>query len=216
MDRASPGLFAEILAQLIVLFARLVTAPQANWLGVPPSDVQRIYFANHASHGDFVLIWSVLPPKLRRRTRPVAAAEYWQKGWLRRLIGEGVFRAVPIAREKITKSNDPIARMTAALDDGDYLIVFPEGTRNAGEQILQPFKGGLHHLATARPEVELVPVWIANLNRVMPKGEFLPVPLLCSVTFGTPIASDSAETKAQFLDRARSALLALAPKGAAQ
>lgn len=214
MTRGTPGLFAEILAELIVLFARLVTAPQANWLGVPPTDTQRIYFANHASHGDFVLVWSVLPPKLRRRTRPVAAAEYWQKGWLRRLIGEGVFRAVLIAREKITKSNDPMARMTAALDEGHSLIVFPEGTRNTGSELLQAFKGGLYHLASARPSVELVPVWIANLNRVMPKGEFLPVPLLCSVTFGAPIALSAGETKPQFLERARAALLALAPKGA--
>jgi 1-acyl-sn-glycerol-3-phosphate acyltransferase len=203
----------EIAAQVIVTFTRLVTAPQALWLGSPPVRECRIYFANHASHGDFVLVWAVLPAQLRRRTRPVAAAEYWQRGWLRRLIGVGIFRAVLIAREHITKSNDPIEKMAAAVDEGSSLIVFPEGTRNQGAEQLQPFKGGLYHLAKARPAVELVPVWIDNLNRVMPKGEFLPVPLLCSVRFGSPLLLLEDERKADFLGRAHAALLGLAPQG---
>jgi len=212
--RPLASLAREVAAQVIVAFARLITAPQAIWLTDPPARERRIYFANHASHGDFVLVWAVLPAQLRRRTRPVAAAEYWQRGWLRRLIGVGVFRAVLIAREHITKSNDPIETMAAALDEGSSLIVFPEGTRNQGAEQLQPFKGGLYHLAKARPSVELVPVWIDNLNRVMPKGEFLPVPLLCSVRFGAPLTLLEGERKAEFLDRAREALLNAAPQGA--
>jgi 1-acyl-sn-glycerol-3-phosphate acyltransferase len=207
------NLAREIGALIIVAFARLVTAPQAVWLGAPSTGERRIYFANHASHGDFVLVWAVLPPRLRRRTRPVAAAEYWQRGWLRRLIGTGIFRAVLIAREHVTKGNDPIERMAVALDEGSSLIVFPEGTRNQGPEQLQPFKSGLYHLAKARPAIELVPVWIDNLNRVMPKGEFLPVPLLCSVRFGPALSLADGERKAEFLDRARAALLALAPQG---
>jgi len=203
------SLCREIVAQVIVAFARLVTAPQAIWLGTPPSGERCIYFANHASHGDFVLVWAVLPAQLRRRTRPVAAAEYWQASRLRRLIGVGVFRSVLIARERITKGNDPIAKMATALDEGSSLIVFPEGTRNQSGEPLQPFKGGLYHLAKARPEVELVPVWIDNLDRVMPKGEFLPVPLLCSVRFGSPLTLSEGERKADFLERAHAALLGL-------
>jgi 1-acyl-sn-glycerol-3-phosphate acyltransferase len=201
-------------AQTIVALARLVTAPQAIWLAGPPAGRSRIYFANHASHGDFVLVWAVLPPLERSRTRPVAAADYWQRGWLRRAIGTGIFRAVLIAREHITKSNDPIDVMTAVLDEGSSLIVFPEGTRNVGGERLQPFKSGLYHLAKARPQVELVPVWIDNLNRVMPKGEFLPVPLLCTVRFGAPLTIIEDERKAEFLERARIALLETAPQGA--
>jgi len=200
----------EIAAQLIVTITRLITAPQADWR-TPPTPDQRVYFANHASHGDFVLIWSVLPSTLRRNTRPVAAADYWGRGWLRRLIGKDVLRAVLIARERVTKSNDPIQAMAAALDQGESLIVFPEGTRNLTAERLLPFKSGLYHLAKARPAVDLVPVWIANLNRVMPKGEFLPVPLLCKVRFGAPIRIQDGEAKAAFLERAQAALLDLAP-----
>lgn len=200
----------DIAAQLIVTFTRLITAPQADWR-TPPTPAQRVYFANHASHGDFVLVWSVLPSTLRRNTRPVAAADYWGRGWLRRLIGKDVLRAVLIERERVTKSNDPIQAMAGALDQGDSLIVFPEGTRNLTAERLLPFKSGLYHLAKARPAVDLVPVWIANLNRVMPKGEFLPVPLLCKVRFGGPIRIQDGESKGAFLERAQAALLELAP-----
>lgn len=210
MMRPFASLAREIAGEAIVAFAHLVTAPQAIWTE-PPSGAACIYFANHASHGDFVLIWAVLPAPMRRRSRPVAAAEYWQRGRLRRLIGAGIFNAVLIERERVSKGNDPIERMATALDEGSSLILFPEGTRNQGSEQLQPFKGGLYHLAKARPAVELVPVWIDNLNRVMPKGEFLPVPLLCSVRFGAALTLREDERKADFLDRARQSLLALAP-----
>ena len=102
--------------------------------------------------------------------------------------------------------------MAAALDQKCSLIVFPEGTRNTTEGALLPFKSGLYHLAKARPEIEFVPVWIENLNRVMPKGEFVPIPLLCTVTFGAPLSVRDGEDKDAFLGRARTALLGLAPE----
>src|SRR5262245_24726537 len=153
---------AKLVAGLIVGFARFITAAQAKWEGIAPIDGQRVYFANHASHGDFILIWTVLPPKLRRRTRPVAGADYWLKGWLRRFIGRDVFNAVLIDRNRESRTDDPIALMTAALDAGASLIVFPEGTRNTSESPLLPFKSGLFHLARARADLDLVPVWIDN------------------------------------------------------
>lgn len=200
-----------VCATAVVLAARLVTGVRGEWRGAVPDPRRRIYFANHRSHADFVLIWTVLPAPLRRLTRPVAGADYWLKGALRRFMGQRVFRAVLIDRNPATRDADPIAAMAAALDEGSSLILFPEGTRNTSEEPLLPFKSGLYHLARARPDVELVPVWIANLNRVMPKGEIVPIPLLCTVTIGAPIQVRDEEDKRAFLDRSAHALLALAP-----
>jgi 1-acyl-sn-glycerol-3-phosphate acyltransferase len=197
-------------ATAVAGFARLVTGVRGEWRGCGPDARRRVYFANHRSHGDFVLIWTVLPAPLRRITRPVAGADYWLKGRLRRFFGERVFHAVLIDRNPQTRDADPIAIMAAALDKNS-LILFPEGTRNTSEANLLPFKSGLYHLAKARPDVEFVPVWIENLNRVMPKGEIVPIPLLCSVTLGAPVALGADEEKAAFLERSRNALLALAP-----
>jgi 1-acyl-sn-glycerol-3-phosphate acyltransferase len=202
----------NLCASVLTGLARLVTGVRGEWRGCAPAARTRIYFANHNSHLDFVLIWSVLPQALRRTTRPVAGADYWLKGRVRRLLGERVFNAVLIDRTAVTQDVHPVARMVAALDEGASLILFPEGTRNLTDARLLPFKSGLYHLAKARVDVELVPVWIENLNRVMPKGEIVPIPLLCTVTFGAPMRAGDGEDKAAFLDRARTALLALAPE----
>ena len=198
-------------AALVTGFARFVTGVRGNWVGCLPDPSPRVYYANHNSHGDFVLIWSVLPRQIRRVTRPVAGADYWLKGPIRRHAGERVFHAVLIDRTGPMRGAHPIARMTEALDAGSSLILFPEGTRNTSGETLQPFRNGLHHLARARPDIPLVPVWIDNLNRVMPKGEFVPIPLLCTVTFGATIHLTPEEDRASFIARARDALLALAP-----
>jgi 1-acyl-sn-glycerol-3-phosphate acyltransferase len=204
-------LIESLFAAAVIAFARLVTGVRGSWQGCLPEARRRIYFANHASHGDFILIWTVLPGVLRRRTRPVAAADYWLKGRVRRFVVERVFRAVLIDRRAAQPEADPIGRMVAALDEGGSLIFFPEGTRNTTAERLLPFKSGLHRLARARPDVELVPVWIENLNRVMPKGELVPIPLLCTVAFGSPLGLIEGETKDDFNQRGRAALLALAP-----
>ena len=201
-----------LAAMAVTGFARLVTGVRGNWRDCAPDPRPRVYFGNHNSHGDFVLIWTVLPSALRRLTRPVAGADYWTVSAPRRFFGERIFRAVLIDRNSETRQEDPIALMAGALDAGSSLILFPEGTRNTTAARLLPFKTGLYHLAAARPQIELVPVWIENLNRVMPKGEFVPVPLLCTVTFGAPLTLREAEDKAAFLERTRSALLALAPE----
>jgi len=187
---------------------RLLTGVQARWIGCAPSPAQRIYFANHSSHVDFVLLWSVLPPSLRRRTRPVAAKDYWSRGGVRRFLIHRVFHGLLIERSGFHREENPVAIMLHALDAGDSLILFPEGTRGRGGEA-QPFKAGVFHLAEARPDVELVPAWIDNAYRVMPKGAALPIPLLCSVAFGKPVHWEAGERRAEFLERARRALVEL-------
>ncbi|MBI5107893.1 MAG: 1-acyl-sn-glycerol-3-phosphate acyltransferase [Rhodocyclales bacterium] len=202
--------FEQVAASALCTFAKLLTGVRAVWIGSAPDARQRVYYANHRSHGDFVLIWASLPPQLRRRTRPVAGADYWLVGSLRPYIANRVFRGVLVDRCPHPGRPSPVDQMRDALAAGDSLIIFPEGTRNLGDGVL-PFKSGLYHLARAYPEAELIPVWIENLGRVMPKGALVPVPLLCSLTFGQALSCMPEESKAAFLDRARAALLALAP-----
>lgn len=202
-------ILAPLTGAAIILFARLVTAVRGIWEGCEPVERQRVYFANHASNGDFVLIWTVLPPQLREKTRPVAGSDYWLQTPLKSFIGKDVFRAVLIDRNPDTRTLDPVAQMAEALKQGDSLILFPEGTRNMTDDLLLSFKPGLFHLAQSCPDVDLVPTWIENLTSVMPKGEVIPVPLLCSVSFGAPLRIGEHEEKSDFITRAENALRAL-------
>jgi 1-acyl-sn-glycerol-3-phosphate acyltransferase len=199
-------MFEPTVANLTIGGARLLTGVQARWRGCSPADVQRIYFANHTSHMDFVLLCAALPAAIRAKTRPVAGSDYWNRGALRQYFIHRVFHGVLVERGRSGKAANPIEAMTHALDRGDSLILFPEGTRGSGES-LQPFKCGIFHLAKARPCVELVPVWMENACRVMPKGTVLPIPLLCSVTFGQPTWLQPNEPKEAFLARLREAVL---------
>ncbi|KAA0988429.1 1-acyl-sn-glycerol-3-phosphate acyltransferase [Pseudomonas sp. ANT_J12] len=204
-------MFEPVVATLITSMARTVTGARSLWMGCAPEPVQRIYFANHSSHGDFVLLWASLPPALRKLTRPVAGSDYWNKSAVRRYIINRVFNGVLIDRERKDPVDNPLQPMLDALATGYSLIIFPEGTRNPEDGLL-PFKSGLYHLAKSYPQAQVIPVWIANLNRVMPKGRVLPLPLLCTTSFGTPLQLEEDESKEQFLTRSRDALLALAPE----
>jgi len=191
-------------------FTRLITGAKPIWQAPLVPERQRIFFANHRSHGDFLTLWAALPIALRRNTRPVAGADYWQTTGVRRYLSDHVFRSVLIPRKPSRTEPNPLDLMGAALQQGNSLIFFPEGTRNLDDDLL-PFKTGLYHIAKAFPEVDLIPVWIENLGRVMPKGVFIPVPLLCSLTFGEALHLQPDEERQVFLTRCRDRLLALAP-----
>jgi 1-acyl-sn-glycerol-3-phosphate acyltransferase len=197
-----------MIAGLLSFLVRLFTGATAAWSGCQPSSRQRLYFANHTSNLDAVVIWASLPPEIRERTRPVAARDYWTAGPVRRYLAHRVFHAVLIERRKPTVRDNPLEQMVDALGTTDSLILFPEGTRNAGPEP-GAFKGGLFHLARRRPDVELVPVYLENMNRILPKGELLAVPILGRVRFGVPVALGPDETREDFLIRCRTAVTAL-------
>ena len=230
-----------IAAAAMAAGVRLVCGIVTEWRCDPDGTAQRIYFANHSSHLDFVVIWSALSPRLRSQARPVAGRDYWERDCVRRYLARDMFRAVLIDRSQTQTaesrsrrafnsvdpgnrvsasqrlrgpSGDPCAsaraaveRMAAAMGDHDSLILFPEGTRSTNGEI-GPFRSGLYHLSKLRPDAELIPVHVENLNRILPKGEVLPVPMLSRVVFGLPV-TPAAEDKQDFLDAARGALLHL-------
>ena len=200
-------MLAKLMGYFLLGLVRVLTGSQARWYGCPPKAEQRIYFANHQSHFDWVLIWAALPGDLRAVTRPIAARDYWTSSPLKHWITREIFNAVYVSRQR-TDDEDPLEPLMEALRHGDSLVIFPEGTR--GHQAdPATFKAGLFHLAEAFPEVQLIPAWIDNVQRVMPKGEVVPVPILCSVTFGAPIQLQPGEDKRAFLERARHAVIAL-------
>ncbi len=195
--------------------ARLISGVQVTWRDGLPLPRQSVFFANHTSHLDFVVLWSSLPRELRKRTRPVAAQDYWDHG-VRRALAVDVFNAILIPRghggtSREVGARDTIDRFAAEMGDRYSLIIFPEGTRGTGESI-GPFKSGLYHLCLRKPELALIPAYIENLNRILPKGEFLPVPFISRVTFGSPSFIEPEESKEHFLARMRGALCALQPR----
>jgi 1-acyl-sn-glycerol-3-phosphate acyltransferase len=205
------------LASVLAAFARMISGVQVRWLDCEPAPRQRIYFGNHTSHLDAVVLWASLPPSARALASPVAGRDYWEKTAVRRYLAANVFHAVLINRNpqgqerSRAAAEQVIDQLVSALGTDHSLIVFPEGTRGAGDEVA-PFKSGIYHLASRRADVELVPAYLENLNRILPKGEVLPVPLLSSVTFGPPMRVAPGESKAAFLDRAREAVCRLRPQ----
>ena len=204
-------LAARIVGQAILILVRSLTAVRADWQGIEPIPRQRVYYSNHTSNGDMPMIWASLPPALRREVRPVAAADYWLKNKLRAFVGPEVFNCVLVDRRPEVKDK-PMDKIIAALQDRSSLIIFPEGNRNMTDDPLLPFKAGLFNMGVAMPQVDLVPTWVANLNEIMPKGEIIPLPLICTVTFGAPLHVAEGESKDDFLRRAEQALVDLKPE----
>ena len=189
--------------------ARFMSGASVRWVDCQPDTCQRVYYANHSSHIDMLIVRAALPHEVRELTRPVAAKDYWSKGWIRPHIAKA-YNAMLIDRRSVKVHQSPIDIMLREMGDKYSVILFPEGGRSDGDQVGQ-FKSGLYYLSKKRPELELVPVYLHNMGRVLPRDEYLPIPLLSSVTFGPPIWLESGEAKNDFLARARQAIIDLSP-----
>lgn len=214
MSQTKSSLLSRCISTGLVFICKLLTGIQAHWQ-IEPQDRARIYYANHSSHLDGLVVWSCMPKVLRQHLHPVAAKDYWSTNRFRRYIAESVFKAVLISRklsdDNTERRDNPLTLMSDVLEQGQSLLLFPEGTRNSSATIGE-FKGGLYHLARKFPQVELVPVYLENLNRVLPKGTKLAVPIICSATFGPALTGlVENESKEAFLARAKEALKALIP-----
>jgi 1-acyl-sn-glycerol-3-phosphate acyltransferase len=199
---------------LLVGIVKLLVGAYPRWIGCQPTKAQRIYFANHSSHVDTIALWSALPIAQRHTTHAVAARDYWGKGF-RKYIATKALRAVLIERAREDRTGNPLEPLIEVLQRGESLIVFPEGTRGT-EPIPARFKSGLYRLAMQFPQVELIPVYLDNLHRSMPKGAVLPIPMTCTVRFGAPMSVTPNESKDAFLVRARDAVIALSGRTATE
>ena len=197
-----------IVKNMIILLAKFLSGASVRWVESQPETCQRIYFANHTSHLDPIVIWAALPEKVREKTRMVAAQDYWDAGPIRRYIAKKVFKAILIEREHVTKRNNPLYKLLEQMEDEYSIIIFPEGGRSNGETVRE-FKSGIFYLAKKRPELELIPVYLDNMNRILPRGMILPVPMLSRVVFGPPLWVEKNEHKEDFLIRARDSVLKL-------
>ena len=196
------------VSHLLQLIARILVGAYPRWVGSSPNNNQRIYIANHTSHIDTVAIWAALPAHLQAHTHSVAAWDYWGNTKFKRWLTTNGLNAVYIKRNKNdSNGEDPLQPLYDTLEKGESLIIFPEGTRNKDE-IPQPFKSGIYFLAKRFPHVEFIPVYLENLSRIMPKGEFWPVPLACTARFGKPFYLQEGEDKDDFLERARQGVIA--------
>jgi 1-acyl-sn-glycerol-3-phosphate acyltransferase len=203
-----PAVQARIAGAILALLARFFSGASVRWLDSQPDTCQRVYFANHTSHLDAIVIWSALPPEVRSLARPVAAKDYWTAGRVRHYLATRVFNALLIDRTEIKVHQSPVDVMIREIGHRYSLIVFPEGGRTSGDEVGE-FKSGLYYLCKKRPDLELIPVYIDNMNRILPRGEVLPVPLLTCISFGPPVWLEAGEPKVDFLRRAREAVLRL-------
>ena len=197
-------LFLTLIARPI---AQLFTGADVIGRERLPLKGPAIIAANHTSHVDTVLLLTIFPTAAMGRLRPVAAADYFLRdpviGW----FSQNLIGIVPVTRGQAGPGEDVLAPARAALEAGDIVIIFPEGTRGSDDDGMAPLKAGVARLAEAFPNAPVTPIWLQGAGRVLPKGAHVPVPMNCTVLVGEPIAW--AGKRPAFMDALRDALLAL-------
>jgi 1-acyl-sn-glycerol-3-phosphate acyltransferase len=196
------------ISALLISLLRLLLGASARFESTPDLSGQRIYFANHTSHIDTLAIMAALPKEARLNTKPLAAADYWGKNRFLRYIATRGLNSVLINRQS-KDGEDPLEPVRQVMEQGCSVIIFPEGTRRF-QALPGEFKSGLYRLHQAFPQAHLVPVYLDNLYRSMPKGKHVPLPIICTIRIGDPLAVLENEEIGDFLNRAREALMRLA------
>ncbi|MEN8146720.1 MAG: lysophospholipid acyltransferase family protein [Campylobacterota bacterium] len=145
-----------------------------------------IIAANHNSHLDTLVLMSLFPSAMVSEVRPVAAADYFMKNWLVAWLSKALIGIIPLQRKPTKAEGHPLAEVHKALEAGEIVIIFPEGSRGEPEK-LAPFKNGITHLVKAFTEVPVVPVCLYGAGKSLPKDEVLFVPFVIDVNIGVAL-----------------------------
>jgi len=175
-----------------------------------PAAGPAVLAANHNSHLDTLVLMALFPLRLVPRLRPVAAADYFLRNRYLAWFATQVIGIIPLQRQPKGHEGHPLDALAVALDRGEILILFPEGSRGAPEQ-LADFKSGIAHLAKARPQVPVIPLYLHGLGKALPRGEALLVPFFCDLFVGEALYWQ--DDRQRYMEVLREGMLALAREG---